>query len=333
MRGRGSHARKSGRPRNQQPTSLMKRLAQLEAGTAGLQPVVRTRPRSAQTYFGVGLVASGLFGCVAILLLPAASPEQAHEGAVAATSREAPARSWSDPVSAPRETAARAAATAPAGPPLDVPIARSGRGAAPFPLQVTGVGDAQNARVIFRNVPKTAQLSTGQRQDEHTWALRLADLDGLQLSLGEGTPDIFDITIEVASASGVQALRTVARVRLIGQPGAPAAGPKRSPPTSIEDILRQSKADAAAPPARVVDAPFRTQVKVTTPPPRFAVAPAAPSVEASGLSPEAERKASPPRPEGLSALGGPVHRPEAAENRQMWWKMPAPGWTPFERGQ
>ena len=334
MRGRASNARKSGRPRNQQPKSLMTRLAQLEAGTAGIQPTVKTRGRLAHTYFGLGLVASGLLGCVAILLLPAASPEQAREGAVAATSREAPAPSWSDPASAPRETAARSMATAPASPLLDLPIVRSGHGAAPFPLQVTGVGDAQNTRVIFRDVPETARLSSGERQDEHTWALWLADLDGLHLSLGEGTPDVFDITIEVAAASGVQAVRTVARVRLLEQPGAPA-GPKRPPPTSIEDILRQSKADAAPPPARTVEAPFRTQVKVATAPPRAAVAPAVPAAEASGPRrvPEAERKASPQRPDGLSALGGPVNRPEAAENRQVWWKMPVPGWTPFERGQ
>jgi hypothetical protein len=209
-------------------------------------------------------------------------------------------------------------------------LTRTARGTTPFPLQVTGVADPDNARVIVRDMPKAARLSSGERRDEHTWALRIADLNGLQVSLGESTPEVFDITIEIASLSGAQILKTSARVRL--KSGDAPAAPRRLP-ASIEDLLRESKLVPATPAARAaIDTPFQTEVVRAAEP---AETPGPVDQPASQATAEAapERK---PLPEGLSALGGPVSgqtQSAGEETRQVWWKLPtpapAPAWSPF----
>ena len=335
MRGRAAYARGS-----VQADSLMARLARLDVGP---QPTIRARPRVVQRYVGLGLLGSGLVGVAAIVALPYVTTEQARDGAAAAPSatasapvRPAPKVPSSGsmtraatvaPALPPREGPKRAAAVEPPGPPppLNMTLTRSGRGTSPFPLQVSGIADPDNARVILRDMPKTARLTNGERRDERTWALRLADLPDLQVSLGEGTPEVFDVGIEVASVSGAQILKTSVRVRL---------APRRLP-TSIEDLLRESKAKPAVPPSpAAVETPFRTEVtsvSLAEAPPRPVEPPATQAVAAAAApqAPEAERK---PLPEGLSALGGPTSKPEA-ENRQVWWKLPAPSpapaWAPF----
>jgi hypothetical protein len=138
---------------------------------------------------------------------------------------------------------------------------------------------------------------------------------------------VFDITIEVASTSGAQLVKTSARVRL--KPGdSPAA--RRRLPSSIEELLRESKAKKLAPAAHAaVDTPFRTKVSGPSPAaaPIQADPPAAQAM-AADAAPNVARTERKALPEGLSSLGGPLDRPEP-ENRQMWWKLPTPAWAPF----
>jgi len=328
-------------PGNSHPDSLMARLARLEAGH---RPTIKTRPQMVQRYFGLGLLGSGLLGVAAIVALPYIAPEHVPESAMAASSAAAPAPLWSTMTSAAptRETTVtpptspsrggKAHATAePPGPtpPLRMNLTRSGKGTSPFPLQVTGVTDPDNARVIVRDMPKTARLSSGERRDAHTWALKIADLKGLQVSLGESTPEVFDITIEVASTSGAQLVKTSARVRLKSD-GAPAVRRRRLP-TSIEELLRESKAKNRRLPAHAaVDTPFRTKVSGASPAaaPAAAIHPPATQAAAADVAPKAAEAARKELPEGLNALGGPLDRSKS-ENRQVWWKLPAPAWAPF----
>jgi hypothetical protein len=232
-------------------------------------------------------------------------------------------------------------------------------GTSPFPLQVSNIPDADTARVILRDMPKAAQLTSGERRDDHTWSLRLAELNGLQVTLGEGTPEIFDITIEVASASGAQIVKIGARVRL--KPDGGSVAPRRVPAT-IEDLLRESRAIMPPPAQPPVGTPFHTTVtgvpaKPAPAEPAAAVAEGAPAVPApsapapavaevtlaaqpaSSSSPAAEPERK-PLPEGRSALGGPVAQAEAVtegeiqtETRRVWWKLPSPSptpaWAPF----
>jgi hypothetical protein len=325
---------------NSHPDSLMARLARLEGGQ---QPTIKTRPQMMQRYFGLGLLGSGLLGVAAIVALPHIAPEYAPERVMAASSATFPAPLWPTsttrettvarpPALPPRSRTAQAAAEPPGPPPpLSMNLTRSGQGMSPFPLQVTGVPDPDNARVIVGDLPKTARLSSGERRDEHTWALKIADLKGLQVNFAESTPEVFDITIEVASTSGTQLVKTSARVRLMSD-GAPAA--RRRLPSSIEDLLRESKAKNLAPAAHAaVDTPFRTKVSgpSAAAAPTHPAEPPAAAVDAAPKVAQTERKA---LPQGLSALGGPLDRPEA-ENRQVWWKLPTSTWTPFgdARGQ
>jgi hypothetical protein len=173
---------------------------------------------------------------------------------------------------------------------------------------------------MLRDMPEAASLSSGERRDEHTWALRLADLDDLHLSLREDTPDTFDVIIEVASAAGAQIAATVAHVRLLDAPQAAA------PPRTAEASFNNK------PPAEA-----RAVEPAKAAAPRGAVARPKPALEAGAAAPLQERGLEPraPRLEGASALGGPVGdaaAAPAADGRQMWWKMPSPAWTPFADG-
>jgi hypothetical protein len=335
-----------------QPDSLMARLARLDAGP---RTTVRTRPRLTQRYFGLGLLASGLLGCAVIIALPHGTAEQVRDGAVAGSAAALPppfrsaaavlpppasiprATPAAAPSPQPRATAKRTAAVEPPGPPppLNMNLARSGKDPVPFPLQVTDVADPDNTRVILRDMPATARLTGGERRDERTWALRLGELPGLRVTLGAGTPEIFDIVIEIASTSGEQILQTGARIRLNSGDG---SGAPRRLPSTIEDLLRDSKAVIPPPVRAPVETPFHTEVSgpapvEATPPPGNTTVAKTPEPSEPPEITETERK---PLPEGLSALGGPVKGADAGEQsevRQLWWKLPSPAptpaWAPF----
>ena len=64
-----------------------------------------------------------------------------------------------------------------------LPLRGSERGGAPFPLHVTGTENVNGIKVLVRDVPASAWLSGGERQDENTWSLKLADLEDLRLVL------------------------------------------------------------------------------------------------------------------------------------------------------
>ena len=70
--------------------------------------------------------------------------------------------------------------------------------------------------VVLRDVPAAARLSRGERRDESTWKVRAADLEDLHLTLNDGTPDAFDVRIDVLAPAGMAAASSVARVRLVG---------------------------------------------------------------------------------------------------------------------
>ena len=100
---------------------------------------------------------------------------------------------------------------------FDVVIERSTRANAPFGLRLVGSRDT-GMEVVLRDVPAAARLSRGERRDESTWKVRAADLEDLHLTLNDGTPDAFDVRIDVLAPAGVAAASSVARVRLVGLP-------------------------------------------------------------------------------------------------------------------
>ena len=215
-------------------------------------------------------------------------------------------------------------------PALELTIRRGESGDAQFPLRLAPTPASENGRVVLRNLPTSVSLSHGERRDDHTWVLSLADIDHLGVRLGEGAPSAFDLAIEMTSETGARLGRAIARVRVaqdtIGAPTVTSgAGPNTgqsaaTPPTPVAPREASPPAQAAPPLP-----PFQTDVVAV--PPQSTGQGGDEATPPSPSQPDASRSASVDRPPGASALGGPAgDEPPSAEppRRLLWWKMPAP---------
>jgi hypothetical protein len=196
---------------------------------------------------------------------------------------------------------------------FDVAIDRRFKAHAAFGLQLVGAGD-RSVRVVLREVPDTAVLSHGIRQNASTWVVGADDLSALHLALAEGTPDAFDIRIDVLAGAGITGLGSVARVRVVDVPGQPA-GPAAK-------IAVAEQVDAVEP------APFTPAAE-----PQASKAVATARSRGRGREGKSKETAAPQPdvvqrhwPEGANALGAVTPPGE----RQVWWKMPPPSWSPFQ---
>jgi hypothetical protein len=307
---------------------LMARLAAVPKASAAGSPgepqdlAAVYRRRIITTYFGCGVVASVVLGCAMLLPLLYAHPgTRRSQAAVEATGANlASLPLWQASSTALRDVEVNS---------FDLPIRRSERASVPFSLEITGAEQADAMRVVLRDVPEAASLSNGQRQDEHTWLLRPADLDNLRLSMREDTPDAFNVTIEVAAATGDAAARSIARVRLLDAPARsepPAAVPDRLPLRTTGEV-----ADARLAP-QSTQLPARARPAEAAPQQKSAPKPLIVQVPKPQLQVAEEVRPTPPRPatrpDGMSALGMASREPEL-DVRQLWWKMPAPSWAGF----
>jgi hypothetical protein len=303
--------------KNRPYSSLMARLAALpgnagaggEGKGAGRGPATY-RQRMITTYFGYGVFASVVVGCTALLPLLFAHPgAPRNHGVLAAVgnSKFASVPLWP----AHGTIAPEAEITS-----FELPIRRSERASAAFPLQITGARTSDIGSVVLHDVPEQAWLSKGQRQDEHTWVMQAADLNGLRLSMGEGTPDAFDLTIEVAASSGDPAGRSVARVRLLDVPKkletSVAAAEEPVPMLDALPVLRHAPVLAKPRPAEIAPQQKSVQKPLMVQAPRRVQ-----------VTEEIRPAGHVTRPEGMSALGMSM-RETNPEERQLWWKMPSP---------
>ncbi len=245
----------SGGGRERAPRSLKERLALLECG---VRPVAAARVRAGArhktartpaqrkwtvlgTSFWIGLGCGSALGSAMLLLAFVTHPDEMQtrlrevQAAADAMARPSPP--------APRQvrTYPRAPAGAPTQAAFAMSIHRGDGGAAYVGLRVHGIDSPDSVQVLLRDVPATAELSRGQRRDPGTWALRVAELENLQLTLGDGTPDAFDMTIEVASTGGTRMAKAVAHVRVSDPRGVAqmSAPPARALAAGV-DGLRQS---------------------------------------------------------------------------------------------
>jgi len=312
----------------------MQRLALVAgAGGSSFERVRAAYRPSVGAYFGMGLVGGGAAGAVALLTLQLASG-QISPPSVRIPSAIAALGHWVSEPAVPRfGKAPPVVVREPQPDAFDVVIDRSVRASAPFGLRLVGTEDT-GMEVLLRDVPAAALLSHGERRGESTWAVKATDLEGLHLTLTDGTPDAFNVRIEVLAPAGVAAASSVARVRLVGLSGAerPASAPLDAamlidPQASITTVAH-------------VDTPFQTRTIVSarndaakgrekvaraTPPPAATTVveiDRRPSHAATQAAPQAETRH---WPEGASGLGA-ISR---ESDRQVWWKMPALTWSPF----
>jgi len=314
----------------------MQRLALATSAEASGSQSERVVYRSSiGAYFGVGLVGGGMAGAAVLLGLQVLVPGQASPLRLQVPAAIAALAHW-----VPEVATSRLGGTAPAvvresqpADAFDVVIERSTRANAPFGLRLVGSQDA-GMEVLLRDVPAAARLSRGQRRDDSTWALRAIDLEDLHLTLNDGTPDAFDVRIDVLAPAGVAAASSVARVRIVGLPRVERTVTAPVDAAPVEAALVEPEARAVTTVASTngplhvhtilasrEDAPGkREKVARASPPPATTV------IEIDRRPAQTAAQAETRHwPEGASGLGAIARE----SDRQVWWKLPAPTWSPF----
>jgi hypothetical protein len=306
MRGSASPVR-----RQLLPKSLIQRLALLANGRLVVAAGDVARPQrrhgaraSTLFFFSLGALMSSVLGGVTLLGLRSLDTGEARallDGGVS------PATVATGQVAAPDT--------------VDVTIERSERAHTALSLRVEG--GSEDAEVVLRGIPATVRLSKGERRDE-TWVVKRGDLDGLHLTLGEAGPDAFDLQIDVRAPSGAAARAGIVRIRVVDAPAPKhaAAETAREPPphkVGAGEAPHQDAATAETTIAKLLPAAAPhagARAKATRQPPRRTDA----NHAGEGTTPAAR-----PWPEGASGLGAVPRDSE----RQVWWSMPPPAWSPF----
>jgi hypothetical protein len=295
------------------PARLMQRLALLPASEDAAEA---GRGRSLRTvlFFALGILGGALIGAAALLALNMAWGAQLRDlgnrglGVFAAALAPLVGGIEALVAHAPPRAHAPATATLPLQQPesFDVVIDRRVKIRAAFGLRLVG-SDDRRLQVLLRDVPTTAALSHGAQQDASSWIVGAADLEHLHLTLADGTPDAFDIRIDVLARSDVAAVGSVARVRVVDVPG-------KDPASMIAAVAQR---DTVVPSALAVAAPQVQKARGR-----------AREDKGKAINVAAPASAANQRhwPDGASGLGAV---PPSIE-RQVWWKMPPPSWSPFQ---
>lgn len=289
-------------------------------------------------FFGMGLLGGGMAGAAVLLGIQVLAPGQASPLRIQVPAAIAALADWAPDVATSRVGRAAPMVREPQpADAFDVVVQRSTRANAPFGLRLVGSQDA-GMEVVLRDVPAAARLSRGERRDESTWKVRAADLEDLHLTLNDGTPDAFDVRIDVLAPAGVAAASSVARVRLVGLPSiertvtapvevVPVAAlvEPEAPAVTTTMVSAHSPSNAHVTPAVRIDVPAkRERVARVSPPAATTVV----EIDRRPAQPAAQEEAR-HWPEGASGLGAIARE----SDRQVWWKLPAPTWSPFMVGR
>lgn len=322
------------------PRSLMQRLASAAGAETGEATRERIVYRSGiGVYFGLGLAGGGMAGAAALLAVHLFAPDQAAASRLQIPAAIAALGHWMPDVATPglASYSRPVAVREPQPDAFEMVIDRSSRANAPFGLRLVG---SQNGglQVVLRDVPAAVVLSRGERRDATTWMLRAADLQDLHLAINDGSPDTFDVRIDVMASADVIASGSIARVRVV------ETSPVRTAvaaPAEVAPMETAAPVDRPLPVTTVVETETSLQTRAVVPvrndtPRRERVARAAVPPPVSAETDRRSQHVAPPVPthpaaesrhwpEGASGLGAVARE----SDRQVWWKLPAPTWSPF----
>ena len=319
MRGSGIARRVERRP-----ASLMRRLALIAGADVDLDRKTARggREPGMGSFFGVGLLGGAAAGALAFIALNFAGLTPAFNLApvVAAWT------SLAMPISAPAVAASRPAIQhEPVVDSFDMTLQRAVGGSIPFQLRIVGPAEVVTG-IVFRDLPAGVQLSRGERRDNSTWVVNIAELPYLHVALADGAPSTFDVRMDILARPDAAASSSIARVRVLDPPAAPRenAAPPSAAPTPAPSRVTTA---AETPPATRAAAPQRPAARAERP---QRPAPAPPVSALATPEPERHVQVDSDRearhwPEGASGLGALAR----ASERQVWWKLPLPIWSPF----
>jgi hypothetical protein len=194
----------------------------------------------------------------------------------------------------------------------EVTIDRSEQARARLPLEVTGA-EAGPVEVALQGLPAGVRPSHGELRGPSTWVLKQPELTDLHLALDPSAPQVFNVKVAVLAPAGVATVGSIVHVRVVD-----ATAPAQAV-ASDGDSLRSAPAQASPP----------AQASVTPGADRPVGPPARRRAAAAGVTEVAPTSSPRPWPEGASGLGAVAREAE----RQTWWEVPPPSWSPFQDGQ
>jgi hypothetical protein len=201
----------------------------------------------------------------------------------------------------------------------EVTIDRSEQGHARLPLEVMGA-DAGPVKVLLQGVPAGVRLSRGQPLGASDWVLTQSDLADLHLALDDTTPKVFDVRVAVLAPAGVATVGSIVQVRVVDTTARTQDLATNGADAATADSAKSTPQAPAAAQASIASGSERAN---GASPRRRSAVPAAGVTE---VAPVASGRS---WPEGASGLGAVARESE----RQVWWEMPPPAWSPFQDRQ
>jgi hypothetical protein len=201
-----------------------------------------------------------------------------------------------------------------------VTIDRSEQAQARLPLEVTGA-DAGPVEVLLQGVPAGVRPSHGQPLGASDWVLTQPDLADLHLAIDDTAPKVFNVRVAVVAPAGVATVGSIVQVRVVDTTAQTQDVATDGAHAATADRARSAPAQAPAA-AQASIAAGTDRVNGASPRRHSAV-------PATGVTEVAPVTSGRPWPEGASGLGAVARESE----RQVWWEMPPPAWSPFQDGQ
>ena len=212
---------------------------------------------------------------------------------------------------------------------FEVALNGDGERTATLPLRFNGAGDEDaNNLVVVRNMPVGSSLSSGVRMRSGEWALRLDEIDDLQVFLPNDTVPVIDLDLRVMRPNGQLVARTEIAIRTETVPVATGDVVASVIAPATEAVLGQAGVVIAKVPVQdtaAVPATKPAQARVVT-----AAAKAQPPVaRAKSELPKSEAHASLPRATQAAAiepdprLRRPATAAVAAKKVDDYWALGA----------